>query len=200
MKRSLLKAGIILLTITLPTLAQAEIYLSGHVGGGRTSDTTIDNVSGADHRLSHDLGFDVGVATGYALPFFRVEAELNSRKNDVHRIDGENARTGAFTAYTAMANLYFDFNKSSKITPYIGAGGGVLRLSIDDLGSDLVRINDQSDSTEAWQLMAGVAIKLDPRTNLDLAYRYLGCNELSWAGASADYTVNSLVIGLRYSF
>lgn len=200
MNRTLLKAIIISLVISMPALARAEFYLSGHVGGGRASDTTIDNTSGADHQVSHDLGFDVGIATGYALPFFRVEAELNSRNGDVHRIDGENAREGDVTAYSAMANVYLDFANASRVTPYIGAGGGVLRLSIDDLRSDTVTIEDQSDSTEAWQIMAGMAIRISPHTNVDLTYRYLDCNELSWAGATSDYTVNSFVVGLRYAF
>lgn len=171
------------------------------MGGGRASDTTtIDNTSGADHQISHDLGFDLGVATGFALPFFRVEAELNSRNGDVHRIDGENAREGDFTAYSAMANLYFDFDNPSPVTPFVGIGGGILRLSIDDLRTESGGIGDESDTTEAWQLMAGVAVKVAPNTNLDLTYRYLDCKELSRAGATADYTVSSVVVGLRYAF
>lgn len=200
MNRTLLTAIIVSLVISMPALARAEFYLSGHVGGGRASDTTIDNASGADHHISHDPGFDLGVATGYALPFFRVEAELNSRNGDVHRIDGENARTGDLTAYSALANLYLDFDNSSRVTPFIGVGGGILRLSIDELRSDSVSIGDESDLTEAWQFMAGVAVKLSPHANVDLTYRYLGCNDLAWAGASADYTVSSFVVGLRYAF
>lgn len=200
MNRTLLKAIIVSLAISTPALAKAELYLSGHVGGSRTSDTTIDNGSGAEHRLSHDLGFDLGIATGYAMPFFRAEAELSSRNADVHRINGENARTGDTTAYSAMANLYFDMKNSSRVTPFIGAGAGILRLSIDDLRSDSVRIEDQSDSTEAWQLMAGLAINLSPRTDAYLTYRYLDCNDLHWARATIDYTVNSVVVGLRYAF
>lgn len=111
---------------------------------------------------------------------------LNSRNGDVHRIDGENAQAGDFAAYTAMVNLYFDFENPSRITPFIGAGGGVLRLSMEDLRSASMSIGDQSDSTEAWQLTAGTAIKLDSRTSLDLIYRYLDCNELSWPGAAFD--------------
>lgn len=201
MNRTLLiKAAIISLAITQPALARAEIYLSGHVGASRANDTTIDNANTADHKISHDLGFDVGIATGYAMPLFRVEAELNSRNGDIHRIDGEKARAGDFTAYTAMTNLYFDFKNPSRAVPFIGAGAGILRLSIDGLRSDSLTIGDGSDTTEAWQIMAGVAIKLDPKTNLDFTYRYLDCNDLSWAAANADYTVNSFVVGLRYSF
>lgn len=201
MNKTLLKALIILVAISQPALARAEFYLSGHVGGGRAGDTTIDNTTTADHRITHDLGFDLGVATGYALsPFLRLEAELNSRNGDAHRIDGENANSGDFTGYTAMVNLYLDLANSSKVTPFIGVGGGLLRLSLDNLRTDSLTIADQSDTTEAWQMMAGVSVKLDPRTNLDFTYRYLDCNELSWSGATADYTVNSVVVGLRYSF
>lgn len=200
MHKTLLKTVIISLAIIWPALARADFYLSAHVGGGRASDTTIDSASGADHQISHDLGYDLGVAGGYALPFFRVEAELNSRNGDVHRIDGENAREGDFTAYSAMANLYLDLENPSPVTPFLGAGGGVLRLSMDDLRTDSGSIGDESDTTEAWQLMAGVAIKIAPGTNVDLTYRYLDCSELAWAGATADYTVNSVVVGLRYAF
>jgi len=200
MNRTILKAVIIFLAIAQPAMARAEYYLSAHVGGGRASDTTIDNAGAADHQIDHDLGFDVGIAAGYEQPFFRAEVELNSRNGDVHRIDGENAREGDFTGYSAMANFYLDFENSSPVTPFVGGGAGVLRLSIDDLRSDSVTIGDESDSTEAWQLIAGAAVELDSRTSLDLTYRYFDCNELNWAGATIDYTVNSFVIGLRYSF
>ncbi len=200
MNRTILKALIICLAISQPAMARAGFYLSGHVGGGKAGDTTIDNSGSADHHISHDIGFDAGVAAGYDLPFFRVEAEINSRNGDVQRIDGENAREGEFTAYSAMANLYLDFENSSSVTPFIGGGGGVLRLAIDDLRSDTVTIGDESDSGVAWQVMAGVAVEFDSHVSLDLTYRYLDCSDLGWAGASVDYSVNSFVIGLRYSF
>lgn len=44
-----LKALVILLAIGQPGLAGAGYYLFGHVGGGRASDSTIDNVGAADH-------------------------------------------------------------------------------------------------------------------------------------------------------
>lgn len=200
MNETLLKMVIVVLVVSTPALARADVYISAHVGGGRASDTTIDNASGADRQISHDLGFDLGIAAGFARPFFRVEAELNTRNGDVHRIDGENASEGDFTAYSAMANLYFDLANPSPVTPFVGLGGGILRLSIDDLRTESGSIEDESDTTEAWQLMAGVAVKVAPNTNLDLTYRYLDCNELSWAGATADYTVSSVVVGLRYAF
>lgn len=200
MNGTIIKAALIGLALCVPSMARAEAYISAHVGGGQASDTTIDNSTSADHKLTHDLGFDLGVAVGYELPFFRAEVELNSRNGDVHRIDGENAREGDVTGYSAMANLYLDLQNRSPVTPFIGVGGGVLRLAIDDLRSDSVTITDESGSTEAWQLMAGVAVKLDPHTSVDLTYRYLDSNDLHWAGATVDYSVNSVVVGLRYTF
>ena len=200
MKGKLLAVAAVAAVLCAPELARAGFYIGAHVGGGQASDTTIDNASGADHTISHDIGFDSGVAAGYDLPFIRMEAEVAVRNGDVHRIDGENAREGEFTAWSAMANLYLDFENRSDFTPFIGAGAGVLRLSIDDLRSDSVTIGDESDSTEAWQFMAGAAIRLDLRTSLDITCRYLDTRDLSWAGATADYSVTSLTIGLRYEF
>ncbi len=200
MKGKLLAVAVAATVLCAPSLARAGLYVGGHVGGGRASDTTIDNASGADHNISHDLGFDAGAAVGYDLPFIRMEAEVSSRNGDVNRIDGETAREGEFTAWSAMVNLYLDLENRSDITPFIGAGAGVLRLSIDDLYTDSVTINDSSDSTEAWQFMAGVAIRLDLHTSFDITCRYLDSNSLSLNQASADYTVSSLTLELRYEF
>lgn len=103
---------------------------------------------------SFDLstGFLGGVSVGYALDRFRVEFEYVNRshggdsslwripgenvalvdKNDeVSQIDPPSERVSDFSAHQFFLNAYYDFLNASRWTPYVGAGVGWARTSLD---------------------------------------------------------------------
>ena len=103
---------------------------------------------------SFDLGagFLGGVSVGYALDRFRVEFEYLNRshggdsalwrvhgenvplvdKNDeVSTLDPPSERISDFSAHQFSVNAYYDFLNDSRWTPYVGAGVGWARTSLD---------------------------------------------------------------------
>ena len=104
---------------------------------------------------SFDLGtgFLGGVSVGYALDRFRVEFEylnrshsgdslpwkrppggnrgLGSKRDEWSELDPPSERISDFSAHQFFVNAYYDFLNNSRWTPYVGAGVGWARTSLD---------------------------------------------------------------------
>ncbi len=97
-------------------------------------------------------GFLGGVSVGYALDRFRVEFEYLNRSHggdsslwdissgnaaiqgknpEVSEIDPPSERVSDFNAHQFFVNAYYDFLNASRWTPYVGAGVGWARTSLD---------------------------------------------------------------------
>ncbi len=150
--------------------------------GGIASESDLDDDWMASGALGH--AFDNG---------FRLEGELSYRGNDL-----EDAADGEATAWGALLNLIYDFNREGTIQPYVGAGVGVARVSIDSGAID------EEDTVLAYQAMAGVGFALSERLVLDLGYRYFAAPEGEYEATplayDADYDHHAAVIGLRWQF
>ncbi len=118
---------------------------------------------------------------------------------------------------TLMANVIYDFGGAdSTIRPFIGLGAGVAQVSTEFQGNLAgargIGIVADYDSTDlAAQALAGVAIRLSERANLDLTYRYLMTDiefdtntsvaVFDQGTFSGDFENSHTVsLGLRYSF
>jgi outer membrane protein OmpA-like peptidoglycan-associated protein len=90
-----------------------------------------------------------------------------------------------------MINGFYDFNRGGGISPYVGVGIGYANV---DIGS-------VDDSNWAWQAMAGLAVPLSERLDLDVSYRFFNVEDLE-AGAitDGDYEHQAVTVGLRYAF
>ncbi len=122
------------------------------VGGDPTGPGCADNTPETLTANSFDLGtgFLGGVSVGYALDRFRVEFEYLNRSQsgdsvpwrfggnvisgklpEVSEIDPPSERVSDFSAHQFFVNAYYDFLNSSRWTPYVGAGIGWARTSLD---------------------------------------------------------------------
>jgi opacity protein-like surface antigen len=105
-----------------------------------------------------------------------------------------------FSAATALANVYIDLGTWKGITPYVGAGVGAGYVSLADiewLGAD---IGDRDGWGLAWALMAGVAVEVAPRWQVDVGYRYLSLENVDLGDAVADMqqSAHEIRLGARY--
>ena len=100
--------------------------------------------------------------------------------------------SGRIETWTVMGNVLYDILPGSTIDPFIGAGVGInhLTLNTDGQFSNVtgVVVNapgslnppiqnlhiDDSDTTFAYQLIAGLAWRVTDRLNVDTTYRFLG--------------------------
>lgn len=133
------------------------MYVSGFAGG---------NMS---HEHGHGIQFNPGIAGGAALGYkfennIRVEGEVAVRRNKIRHID-IHANT-----YSAMGNVYYDFENDSDFTPYIGAGAGYAKTEASmKIGHTNI---SGSKNGFAYQGIGGVSYKIADKTHLGLEYRY----------------------------
>jgi opacity protein-like surface antigen len=169
-------------------------------------------------EVSFDTGFSIGAALGYKFTkHFRLEADLGYRQSDVDKITGfavPLGGSGDMSTLTVLGNAYYDFDLGIPIVPYIGVGIGLGVVDVNTSDSaNRVSVND-SATTFAWNLMAGISYGLFDNVDLDLGYRYLGAidPELDATFApvgifgertdtvNVDVDIHEIFLGMRYTF
>ncbi len=115
------------------------------------------------------------------------------------------AGQGDVSTVFVMANAIADLNIGGPITPYIGGGIGVGFVDVTYAPSATTIIDDNSTQF-AWQIMAGLAYDIAPKTELFAGYRYRATTDASVSASlfSADFDVENAAsiveAGLRFSF
>ena len=175
----------------------------GRVDAGYTLDgeSDIDESGFGNYTLGHEHDWSQYLGLGYAFSNgFRLEGEIGHRFNqfDVDDFSSiELSGDGDVHAWSAMANLFYDFNRGGAIEPYIGVGAGAARVNTT-YGNGFV---DGEDTVFAWQGIVGAAIGLSPRWDLDIGYRYFEADGVKPEDfIEQDYNDQSLTVGLRYQF
>ncbi len=171
--------------------------------GGALVNTDLDD----GWNTSLHLGYDFALAQGVGL---RPEIELGYKTNDIdsHSIGGVNTAgaDGRSEAYVAMANFYYDFENSSRFTPYVGAGIGAARVNLDGYSSTTTGpMIDDSDTVFAYQGIAGVDFALDEQWSIFSDYKYFTANDpevTTSAGntTDVDFDTHNVQVGLKMKF
>jgi opacity protein-like surface antigen len=175
-------------------------YLRGDIGFSNQRVSRLNNVLDATYTTSsQNLGFNTagifGLGAGYKFNnWLRADVTGEYRGNsqffgkDVLTFPGGfNTDTyhGTKNEWVVLANAYVDLGTWWCMTPFIGAGVGGARVSINNftdqsitnagLGAQpgLAFGDNVSKWNFAWALHAGVAYKVTPNFTVELAYRYL---------------------------
>lgn len=196
------------------------IYLRGDVGMGSMGDAkaSYQNLgSFTPTSLTYqngsmgNVGF-FGLGVGYQFNSwlrFDVTGELRgTAKLDFNdkwttpTLTGTNSVRGHLNSSVFLANAYVDLGNWHGLTPFLGAGAGVVYHKVsrlDDSGTNSPNpqttpptINLSSGSFDgksktnfAWALMAGVAYDVTPNVKLELGYRYLNMGKAESGTACA---------------
>ncbi len=188
-------------------------------GGGAVADGT------SIGQVELKTGWIGGLVFGKALSSgLRPELEVAWRQNDLDSIHIEPAGLlsglltpngqdpdgvkGRENALTAMANLWFDFNKNGRFHPYIGGGIGAARVAMENGGYDGQDFFDDHDTVFAYQGGAGFGFDLSPHWTLSLDYRHLETDrskldllhDTPATRVKFRYRADSALLSLRYSF
>jgi OmpA-OmpF porin, OOP family len=208
MDRRMLKTAALTAILTGSAgVANATEGWYGRVDAGYSieSDFAIDDgptfrSSAMENDWSAHLGLGYAFSNG-----FRAEGELSHRFNQIEETplvdDG-----GDTHAWAAMLNLYYDFNRGGGFEPYLGVGVGAARIVANAHDATLPSHLDASDTGVAYQALAGVAIGLGERLDLDIGYRWFVAQEGEYAGTGAGapweayYDHQAVTIGLRWQF
>ena len=175
-------------------------YLRGDIGFSNQRVSRLNNVLDATYTTSsQNLGFNTagifGLGAGYRFNNW-LRADVTGEYRGNSQFFGKDVLTfpGGFNTDTyhatksewvVLANAYVDLGTTWCMTPFIGAGVGGARVSINNftdqsitnagLGAQpgLAFGDNVSKWNFAWALHAGVAYKVTPNFTVELAYRYL---------------------------
>ena len=191
-------------------------YGRGDIGWSFDGEVEVDaspTYSFGSSTLEHDWSEHLGL--GYAFQNgFRLEGELGHRFNQIDATPTIDAG-GDVHAWSAMANLFYDFNRGGQLEPYIGVGVGAARLNYNLNDHSSLAYAEGEDTVLAYQGMVGFAVGLGEHWDVDVGYRYFvangaGLDARRTTGNSAlvvtpfspdaDYEHQALTVGLRYQF
>lgn len=198
MKKRVLLAGLLVVASASSVMAAGPyVGASGGVSILHDNDIKVTGVGTA--TASYDTGYGFNLSGGYNFDVIRVEGEFGYKNADMDKISGPggsvNANDTDITLMSFMANAYYDIKTNSPITPFIGAGLGVLNGEIEVEGSN------EDDTVFGYQVTAGVSYSVTKNVNLDLSYRFQGAgSDFSKNDVSIAYTSSNVLAGVRYTF
>lgn len=215
MKRAILLAGC-LLALSAPAAfaAKGAYYLGLH--GGLAIPEGVENDSDAgSFNLEFDPGWLAGASLGYDLRSAhpdigvgRVELEFAWRENALDQVEFRDPSIGAggkARAASLMFNTIGEYRPTLPWLPYIGAGAGAARITLEDLTEGGAPLVDDRDTVFAWQVLTGVGFRAGKRVCLDLGYRYFSAVNPRFTDAlgvdfDSGYAVHTLTLGARFDF
>ena len=201
-------------------------YVHGFIGYSQLQDSDFTGTIGGTTQsvdTDFDAGFGLGLAIGKEIPQWsndiigtRIELELSYRDSDVDGVNftgngpgPEGNISGDVTQTSLFANVLFDFKQAGVLTPFAGFGLGATYSDLDFSYGPGVALDD-TDTTFAAQLIAGVAYDINPSTAFTIDARYarafdvssqrLAPNGALTGNVEDDLDTFSVNFGLRYNF
>jgi opacity protein-like surface antigen len=212
MKRIVLTVMISLVAV-LPASA-GEYYLDLFVGPNRTDDTSFAVLGTSRIETDFDTGMNYGGSFGYAFENnWRVEGELMRREADVdtHDLDMGGPIAGSFgeaNSTSVFANVLYDFENKTRVTPYAGVGLGAVMVDYANFGVPGLDALDDDDDVMGYQVIAGLAIKINDRWDFRTDFRLLDTGDADMTSSAAtsstmsevEYSSLDMTAGVRIRF
>ncbi|HWI28914.1 MAG TPA: outer membrane beta-barrel protein [Stellaceae bacterium] len=220
---SLLVALWAVMLVTMPARANPAGWYVGGAGGWSTIGN-VDSGGSLNFSSTENNGFTALGFAGYDFGrLFSAEAELGYHHHDVKSLTVNNdgglgtrlgvgsltgvsaSPTGSINALSFMLNGIMTLLPSWRVSPYIGAGIGGARLTLDKLGVAGVTLADDTTTEPAAQAIAGIETRLAPRVSLALDYRYFATLDPTFKDSSGTnfrtrYHEQNLLLKVVYRF
>jgi opacity protein-like surface antigen len=206
MKKVLLTAVLTALTTTA-FAADLKPYIEGSLGYARTDDARIsfidDDGSTANYRGNYDNDVNYGVEIGAKNVFdpnirlgaqyikyqFDQKSGTNTFADGTTDADNELAK---MKANVYLLNAYYDFNNSTKLTPFVGLGLGA------------ADVDGNKDKEFSWAAHLGGRYNFDDNLYLGLKGSYLRINggdvncDSTCNGADGDIYSGNVSLGYQF--
>jgi len=212
MKKILSILGLFITLCSHSATAVDGWYSSVFGGAAYLPNNLYETVNGQILKQAHyESGYDVGGRFGYQSHPMRYEGELSYFKANLTRyqINGvpQTGVQGYNNAFTAMANIYYDFpGLLPCIQPFLGVGLGYAFVNgqfistgpaVGPLFTTYTKYTE-SDSALAYQGTAGLTYNFSENYALNVAYKYLATNTIPHFGKS--FQAQAANVGVVYRF
>jgi len=194
----------LMVVLSFSNIAYAEgtPYLSFNLGVTSANDSDVEFNSGYNTFAEYKTGYAFSGAIGLEInKRIRVETEISYQNNDIGDMGILKVNGGA-KILSILVNNYINIVKNQKVTPYLCAGFGMARVSVDDIttsGSGGYMSGDD-DTVVAFQVGTGVGIALNEHATLDIMYRFFKTQDINFEIAKSEFSSNNLYLGLRFPF
>jgi len=186
-----------------------------------TFNPTVGGTSLGSFSSSFSAGFGAGAYFGYAGVFFpnlRFQGEAIYRQHNASSFTGPFlgppsttlSATGAVKSLGLMTNLIYDFNNSTRWTPYVGAGIGGANVKLSNVGvPSLTSFTFSNSQWEfAYQAIGGIKYSFNSNWSASLDYRYFATIDPTFTATVAgmptsvttQYSTHNVLLGIAYRF
>lgn len=210
----LLFCGLLLTALAPPVWAQNPGPYLGLFGGGHflVPAKSEDNLGtfNLEYRPAPTAGIVLGweLETGSKLGEGRVEIEFSRRRNRLDRAEFKEGKVrggGDLISECILLNTFGVYRSASTLTPYLGAGIGMARISAVDLQITGQPLTDDEAFVFAYQFGAGAEVEVTQALTLDFGYRLFGSSKAKFEGEAGrelrmTYLGHSAILGVRYGF
>ncbi|HIJ97330.1 MAG TPA: porin family protein [Desulfuromonadales bacterium] len=199
MKFKILLAGALLAVSATSVMAAGPyVGVAGGISMVHDSDVKVTGYTGKA-TASYDAGVGFNLLGGYNFDGARVEGEFGYKNATMDKLSGSGGTVKLndtdITIMSYMVNGYYDFKTNSQLTPFVGAGLGIINGEIKSQGSK------DSDTVFGYQIAVGAGYNVNKNVVLDLAYRFQGAaSDFSKNNVSFSYNSSNLLAGIRYNF
>lgn len=165
-------------------------YIEGSAGLSNAWDNQIATV-GPQYNNGINLNLKAGQYYDDVIGDSDIRGEIEGSyiDNDFDNISGD------VTIYAGMVNGYYDFNNSSKITPYVGLGVGAAFVEAQSSS-----FTDDEQTVFAYQGMLGAAYEYDNDIDLTMGYKYFNANSVEIGNRKEDMERNNIEFGVRLKY
>ncbi len=166
----------------------------------------------SEEDMELETGGGISLALGYEVGNARIElaytSDMNYEKNDIS--SSTELLQSELYASTIGVNIYYGFNSTGKVSPYIGLGFGQTQIEYKSYETGFEGAWD--DSILTYQGMAGLDFHLSNTTTLNIGYTYKksaenallkGVMDDGWGNKldmELDYVAHIGEVGLRFRF
>ena len=207
-----MRFGLFSAALLTSTLVSATVPIDGwysNVFGGYSYIPNNLSIYRNGYYFSNDSfqsGYNVGGRFGYKSNPLRYEGEVTYINGDLSSFKLNNARQsnvdGSINDVAVMANIYYDFPEAIRgIEPYLGFGIGynwVRTTFTSKIPTGILTSYSNSDTSFAYQGLAGLSFNYIEYLSLNIEYRYLGTNTITYLGKI--FQTDMVSAGVTYRF
>ncbi len=153
-------------------------------------------------ELEYDDGEAYNYAHGYDFGCVRVEGEIGYQKNDFATFEpGSIPADGDLSILFLLSNGYYYCEiPNSSIVPIVSVGIGAANVEYEDEIADF----SEDDIVLAYQVGAGLGVKVSPKVTVNAMYRYFATQDVSFREGTEtiglDISSHNILVGLKVNF